>query len=94
MRISNYKRGYIERFDCVIDGTIYLQGKAELYTLYDIVKKMPDNIWKDNALKTLKTVRCKAGELFHLTNTPTEYLVKKLRLKKYKRGNYQFIIEK
>jgi hypothetical protein len=98
MKVANYKRGYIERFNCVIHGTIYLQGKAELYTLKNIIDTMPDDTsypWiKKQAISELNKVKGNRREVFHLSTTPTEFVAKKLRLKKYKQNNYQFIIEK
>ncbi len=91
MKLTNYKRGYINKFDCSIHGTIRI-GKRNVATVIRLLSEMPEDCsypW----VSRLALERLNIGDKsFCLGVTATEYLVRCLGLKGYKNGNYQFIV--
>ena len=99
MKLVNYKRGYNERFDCSIHGTIYMThsewDKSFAY-LKRYAKRMKDfnltlyshylDLVKTDSQRQIQTV---GGFIINIRVTATELLVERYNLTNYKRGNYQ-----
>lgn len=82
MKITNYNRGYIDFFNCVIHGKIVVSneewGKIQKYAFK----------YAYNPSDFLRFKSVKGGRLYDLRITTTEKIVKHFGLKNYKKGNY------
>lgn len=86
MKLINYKRGYFDKFDCVIHGTIEVSIEEFKKILpfikkhcYDFEPSIRENFYIDS----------KGNYYYSFGITPIEAIVKKYKLPRYKAGNYQ-----
>lgn len=102
MKIINYNYGYNNTFNCSIHGKIVVTEKEWQEILKYLksakVKKsfLPSYPWTNSMLleDIKRIIPIKRGELVNIRVPMTEKIVDKYNLKKYKRGNYMFLIVK
>lgn len=102
MKVINYYRGYVEKFTCVIDGTIDMTV-IEYKQVVHCLRHNAGTIKQSNAyfsptlleedLKRRIEIKDKSGFikqfLVNIRVSATEALIKEFGLRNYKRGNYQ-----
>ena len=86
MKVKNYNRGYFDRFDCVIHGTIEVD-KTEFAKILPIIKKYCYDF--DEAITTNYYLDKKGNHFYSFGVSPIDAINNKYHLLKYKRGNYQ-----
>jgi hypothetical protein len=96
MKITNYKRGYNNTFDCSIHGTIRMTREeweeASRYLINDADRiRHNHRYFNSGRLKEdiERKIITKHGFLINIRVDATAALVKHFNLKNYKRGNYQ-----
>lgn len=95
MKLTNYKRGYNNTFDCSIHGTIYMTSKEWAHELHWLTGKMiieklfSKNLFYEDITRVIKTKR---GQIINIRTTATGLLAEHSKLDNYKRGNYQLYI--
>lgn len=95
MKITNYKRGYFDKFNCVIHGTITMNKMEFAQVVYYL--NIPTVKWdyKFTLKEDLKRIiDCKKYFLINVRVGATEKIVKHFKLDNYKRGNYMLKIIK
>ena len=93
VKLVNYKRGYNNKFDCTIHGTIYMTygewKKALTYLRRAIRSSFIKEMLNDDIKRTIETNK---GFLVNIRITATEMLASHLKLNKYRLGNYQIYV--
>jgi hypothetical protein len=86
MKLTNYNKGYREKFDCSIHGTLEV-NKEEFKKILPIIKKYC--IDYDNAIQKNYYVDKQGNHYYSFGITPFIKIVNKYQLKNCKDGNYQ-----
>lgn len=93
MKLINYNYGYNNTFNCSIHGKIIVNREEwksiTHYLLNPFIKFEHKFLLKDDLQRYIKT---KQGYLFNLRVTATEKVVNFFNIKRYKRGNYTFLV--
>lgn len=91
MKLINYKRGYIEKFDCVIHGTIKMSLK-EFDKVLSYLKFNKAKLWNDKVFEEdfKRRIYFNNGKKFliNFRTTATKLIADKWNLTNYKAGNY------
>ncbi len=85
MRLANYRRGYL--FDCSIHGSIYCTPEE-----WAAVKKLTAQVVFHESDFYRHIMMGKGRRAYNIRVTATELVAEKYGLKRYKRGNYLFIV--
>lgn len=89
MKLINYKRGYLEKFDCVIHGTIRVNPMEYAQFVYYLNIPSVKYDTKSHLKKDLeRKINTKIGFLVNLRVSATERIVRHFKIKGYKPGNY------
>lgn len=92
MVLTNYKRGYIERFDCSIYGTIKMSVDEYRDVVHFLRNRNYD--WKHVLESDLeRRIETKKGFYANIRTTATGLIARKWKLKGYKNGNYQLFVQ-
>jgi hypothetical protein len=100
MKLINYKRGYINKFDCSIHGTIKTNTDefAEAVVYLMRTPKMLEygsEFMRDILKEDLKRkIAIKNGYLVNIRVKATDLIAEKYNLVNYRRGNYMFEVTK
>ena len=96
MKLTNYKYGYINAFDCSIHGKIVATQKEWQDCLRYLLRLKPDTSYpfykymiKEDAKRQIKT---KQGYIVNIRVWATGKIAKRYNLQGYKRANYMFLI--
>uniref|UniRef100_A0A6M3IWT1 Uncharacterized protein n=1 Tax=viral metagenome TaxID=1070528 RepID=A0A6M3IWT1_9ZZZZ len=95
MKLINYNYGYNNTFDCSIHGKIIVnkvEWKAILKYLFNPAVTsyyLYKHLLKEDITRLIET---KKGKLCNIRVAATEKAVNKFNIKKYKRGNYMFLV--
>lgn len=89
MRLINYKRGFIQRFDCVIHGRIIMTHK-EWHKALAYLRRAKDWGYKFMLEKDIRRAIFTSGPDFivNIRVGATEKLVSHFGIDGYKQGNY------
>ena len=100
IKLVNYKRGYTDKFDCSIHGTIYITREEWKKFVEYIVKnkKLLDPYGGYSNFKTFcddtsRRIETKQGYLINIRVTATGILADHYKLDNYKKGNYQIYVK-
>lgn len=92
MKLINYKKGYSEKFDCSIHGTIKMTLKEWKRARKWLLTQHLFN--KDLLIEDFKrVVLTEKGYFINIRVTATELLASKYNLTNYKDGNYRLFIQ-
>ena len=94
MKLTNYDRGYVSEFDCVIHGAIYMTRNEYDKVVQFLYRSIQDDFYTALLYRDLaRRIHIKNGFRVNVRVPNTAKIVRKFGLTNYKLGNFMLEVK-